>query len=137
MPPLPRRGTSLVEVMIAMVFSSIICAGLYEVGWKSRQYADYARVATEARSRAKEQLEEIVSYNLSDLCQASYQWKSDTNLSAMGYSIVRTPRVVWHAGDTSETNASSSLYAEVHVDVAFRSPLWKKMVTNTFSMIIQ
>lgn len=132
-----RQGVTLVEVMIAVLFSTAICAGLFEVGWKARRYAEYSRLATEARSRAKEQLEEIVSYNLSDLKQTSFQWKSETNISSLGYSIVRTPRVIFHAGNRAPAGASSSVYAEVHVDVMFQSPLWKKLMTNTFSMIVE
>jgi hypothetical protein len=123
--------------MIALVFATGICAGLYEVGWRARRYAEYSRVAAEARSRAKEQLEEFVSYNLSDLKKPGFQWRTETNESSMGYPIVRSPRVIWHAGNQAVVGASSGVYAEVHVDVTFTSPLWKKMVTNTFSVIIQ
>jgi Tfp pilus assembly protein PilV len=132
-----KMGTTLVEAMIAMVFATVISAGLYQVGWKARRYAEYSRLANEARSRAKEQLEEIISYRLSDLRQVSYQWRSETNTSSAGFSIVRTPRVVWHARDLSVVGASSGVYAEVHVDVVFRSPLWERLMTNTFSMIIE
>jgi type II secretory pathway pseudopilin PulG len=131
-----RHGMTLVEVMIALVIVMGMSAGLYQMGSMARRTAEYARLSTEARSRAKEQLEEIVSYKISDLQQASYQWKTETNSSAMGYDIVRTPRVLWHAADTAIVGMSSGVYAEVHIDVVFRPPLWKTQVTNTYSMLI-
>ncbi len=131
-----RHGMTLAEVMIALVIVMGTSAGLYEMGSMARRTAEYARLATEARSRAKEQLEEIISYKILDLKQPSFQWKSETNFSAMGYDIVRTPRVLWHAADTTLVGISSGVYAEVHIDVVFRPPLWKSQVTNTYSMIL-
>jgi Tfp pilus assembly protein PilV len=131
-----RQGLTLVEVLIAVFFATAICIGLYQIGWTARRYAEYSRLATEARSRAKELLEELNSYSLDDLRQPSFLWRTETNESSMGYEIVRSPRVTWHGSGTEVVGLSSGVYAEVHVEVAFRSPLWQKQMTNTFSMII-
>lgn len=128
---------TLVEIMIAMLFASGICAGLYQVSWQARRYAEYARLATEARELGKEKLEEILSYNANDLRSSSYWWTPETNFSSTGASITRQARAVWHAPDASVVGASSGVYAEIHVDVVFRSPLWKAIATNTFSTIVQ
>ncbi|MFO7535321.1 MAG: hypothetical protein R6X19_06525 [Kiritimatiellia bacterium] len=128
---------TLVEIMVAMFFASGVCAGLYQVGWQARRHAEYARLATEARELAKEKLEEILSYDLNDLRSSSYWWNTETNFSSTGAPILRQARAVWHAADASVTESSTGVYAEIHVDVAFRSPLWNAIATNTFSTIVQ
>lgn len=131
-------GYTLVEVMIAMAFTASICLGLYQVGWRARRYAEYSRIATEARSLAKEKLEEINSHTFKSISQPEcLLWNGDSNTSAMGSAIFRQPRVIWHDASKNVVGVESSVYAEVHVDVEFRSPLWDKMMTNTFSLLIQ
>ncbi len=133
-----KRGMTLVEVLIAMAITAGLCLGLYEVGWKARRYAEYSRVATEARALAKEKLEEIISYDFESLSQPScLLWNADTNTSSLGIPIQRRPQVVWHAADKAVVGVSSGVYAEVHVAVSFLSPLGTQMTTNTFSILIQ
>ncbi len=135
--PSGSRGLTLVEMMVALTVLSGIGAGLFRVGWQARRYAEYARLATEARALGKEKLEEILSYDLEDFRASSYWWSTDTNASYTGAPIVRQARVVWHGGDQSVTGSASGAYAEIHVDIAFRSPLWDAMTTNTFSTLVQ
>jgi hypothetical protein len=123
--------------MIAILFASALCLGLYQVGWQARRYAEYARLATEARAYAKEKLEEISSYPVEDLMASTYWWRTETNYSAIGAPIVRQPRVVWHKADGATANLTNAVYAEVHVDVIFRSQLWQALVTNSFPMIVK
>lgn len=131
-------GYTLVEVMIAMVFTAVICIGLFEVGWRAKRYAEYSRVATEARCLAKEKLEEINSHTFLSLSQPECSlWNADTTTSSLGYTIARQPRVVWHNANKSVVGVASSLYAEVHVDVSFISPLWGRKMTNSYSLIVQ
>ena len=133
-----RAGMTLVEVMIAMAVAGAICAGFFEVGWKARRYAEYARLSNEARSLAKERMEEILSYSFEDLAKPSCTlWNSDTNLSSSGFAITRKPRAIWHTSDQNVSCASSSVYAEVHIDVVFASPLWGGSMTNSFGTIKQ
>ncbi len=135
--PSGSRGLTLVEMMVALTVLSGIGAGLFRVGWQARRYAEYARLATEARALGKEKLEEILSYDLEDFRASSYWWSTDTNASYTGAPIVRQARVVWHGGDQSVTEAASGAYAEIHIDIAFRSPLWDAVTTNTFSTLVQ
>lgn len=133
-----HAGVTLVEVMIAMLFATAVCAGLYKVGWQARRFAEHSRLATEARSLAKEKLEEITSHSLEDLKASDYWWNVETNAGATGFMIVRKPCVYWHQGDGSRaTGSTNSVYAEVYVDVVFRSPLWGELVTNSFPIIVQ
>lgn len=124
------------EVLIAMLFASGLCLGLYQVGWQARRYSEYARLATEARAYAKEKLEEISSFPVDDLRNSAYFLKVETNYSAIGAAIVRQPRFVWHDANGAVTNLTNAVYAEVHVDVMFRSQLWQALVTNSFSTIV-
>ncbi len=102
------------------------------------RYAEYSRVATEARSLAKEKLEEIFSYGFESLQSGgNLLWNGDTTVSSLGYTIARQPRVTWHAADQSVVAVDDSIYAEVHVDVVFLSPLWGAPMTNTFSILVQ
>jgi prepilin-type N-terminal cleavage/methylation domain-containing protein len=130
-------GMTLVEVLIALALSVLLCAGLFKVGLKTAVFGEDNRVATEARFYAKERLEEILATgrgNLSDSCTLLL---SDTNLSTRGYPIVRIPRIVWHTADKSITGTSNAIYGEVHVDVRYWSPLSSTTVTDSFSTIIQ
>ena len=127
------RGLTLVEVMVAMALLSGICAGLYRVGWQARRYAEYARLANEARGLAKEKLEELVSHDLTELRASPSWWNADSNSSHTGASVVRQAHVVWH----DPPYGIGASYAEIHVDVAFRSPLWNAIMTNTFSTLVQ
>lgn len=132
-----RQGMTMVEVLIAMLFAAGVCAGLYKVGWQARRFAEHSRLATEARSLAKEKLEEIISHSLADLKTSTYWWNTDTNFGMTGYPIVRTSRVAWHQGDGGAAEYANAVYAEIDVDVVFPSPLWGKPVTNSFPMIIR
>ena len=59
-----------------------------------------------------------------------------TNNSTMNYPIVIRPRLAWHAADGTVTQATVAVYAEVHIDVTYMSPLSKKNVTDTYSMVL-
>ena len=116
----------------------MMCAGLYAVVLKARQFADHNRLATEARSLAKEKLEEMFAVGAGNLAKPSCTLLSaDTNLSSTGSSIVRRPRITWHAADGSTVSSSEASYAEVHVDVSYSSFLIKRPMTNSYSVIMR
>jgi Tfp pilus assembly protein PilV len=132
-----RRGFTLVEALITTVLTTMVCGGLFAVGIAAHRSAEHSRVATEARALAKQRVEEIMATGLTGLKQPSCTaMKGDTNYSAMGYKIVRKPRMIWHAASGSVTQSQHAAYAETHVDVVHVSPLFKRTVTNTYSVII-
>ncbi len=130
-------GMTLVEVLIALALTVLLCAGLFRVGLKVSAYGEDNRSATEARYFAKERLEEMLATGRANLTSSSTLLLSDTNISTRGYPIIRIPRVIWHAADKSVTGTSNAVYGELHVDVAYWSPLISHTVTDTFSTIIQ
>lgn len=133
-----RLGLTLVEVVIAMALVALLCLGLFTVGLKSRRFAEHSRVATEARTLAKQRLEEIVAGGRLNLATPTYTLLGVvSNTSSRGYPIIRTPYVLWHAADGASVGASSGVYAEVHVDVSFWTPLFDRLLTNSFSMIVE
>ena len=133
-----RSGMTLIEVCIAMILVLLLCGGLYAAGLKVVQFAEHNRLATEARALAKERMEEMIAYGASELAKPTCTVpNSDTNLSSLGYSIVRRPVLVWHAADGTVVASTNALYVEAHVDVTYRSPLIKRDMTDSFSMIIE
>jgi len=133
-----RAGMTLVEVCIAMALVALLCGGLYAVGLKARQFAEHNRLATEARSLAKERLEEMVSYGAANLAKPTCTLaNSDTNHSSLGYDIVRQPVIVWHAADGSVVGSTNAVYAEARVNVTYTSPLIKRQRTDSFSMLVE
>lgn len=131
-------GMTLVEVVIAMALTVLMCGGLYIVGGKARQFAEQDRLAAEARSLAKERLEEVISVGFANAIKPTCTvWQADTNTSSLGYTIVRQPRVVWHAADGSPCGSTNAVYAEVHVAVSYLSPLIKTQIVDSYSVILQ
>lgn len=115
-----RSGVTLLEVCVAMALTTLMCVGLYAVGLQARKFAEHSRVATEARSLAKQRLEEMISAGLANLVKPTCTLTAPiTNQSSLGYTLVRRPRIVWHAADGSVVAASNAIYAEVHVDVTY------------------
>ncbi|MBM3858606.1 MAG: type II secretion system protein [Verrucomicrobia bacterium] len=126
-----QEGLTLVEVAIALGVLSLLCSGVLLVTLHARRFAEHSRVATEAQSLAKERLEDMIAMGFVKMRQSNNISAVDTNLSSLRQPIIRRPRVIWHMG------SSTSVYAEVHIDMIFPSPLVKTLVTNTFSTIIQ
>lgn len=135
-----RSGMTLVEVCVTMALTILMTLGLYAVGLQARKFAEHNRLATEARSLAKERLEEMVSVGMANLVKPTCMLiAADTNESSLGYVLVREPRIVWHTADGSVCAISSAVYAayaELHVDVTYNSPL-KGQLTDTYSTIVQ
>jgi Tfp pilus assembly protein PilV len=131
-------GMTLVEVLIAMGLVTLLCGGLYGMTIQARRFAEHSRIAVEARSLARERMEEIVSIGRENLSQpSSTLLQPGTYGSSLGPTfVVRSPRVIWHNADRSVSSVSNGVYAEVHVDVAFRSPATRQMLTNTYSTIV-
>jgi type II secretory pathway pseudopilin PulG len=128
---------TLIEVCMAMALVLLLGGGLYITGQKAVQFAEHNRLATEARSLAKERLEEMIAYGATELAKPTCTiLNSDTNISSLGYSIVRQPILFWHAADASIVGSTNAAYVEAHVDVSYRSPLIKRQITDSYSMII-
>lgn len=133
-----RAGFTLVEVVIAMALTALLCGGLYTLGLKARRFAEHNRIATEARTLGKERLEEIISVGLENLLKPScLLMNTDTNISSLGYPIIRMAQVSWHAADRTVVSVTNSVYAEFHQQVSYYSPLLNKQITDTYSSIIQ
>jgi type II secretory pathway pseudopilin PulG len=130
-------GMTLVEVVIAMALVALMSAGLISVGLATRRFSEHNRIITEARTLAKDRIEDLVATRIDNLTAPGLTlMNSDTNLSSRGYPIVRSVQLVWHAADGTVA-ASTGTYAEVSCNVSFMSPLYKKTMTNTYSMLIQ
>lgn len=128
---------TLVEVVIAMALVALLSAGLIGVSLTTRRFSEHNRLATEARTLAKDRIEDLVATRIDNLTAPGLTLlQTDTNESSRGYPIVRSARLVWHMADGSVT-AATGTYAEVNIDVSFLSPLFDKTVTNTYSMLIQ
>jgi type II secretory pathway pseudopilin PulG len=133
-----RSGMTLVEVCVAMALTTLMTVGLYAVGLQARKFAEHNRLATEGRSLAKERLEEMISVGMANLAKPTCTLISaGTNESSLGYTLVRQPRIAWHAADGSVVAASNAVYAELHVDVSYNSPMTKAQVSDTYSTIVQ
>lgn len=132
-----RGGMTLVEVVIAMALVAMLSAGLIGLSLRTRKFSEHNRIATEARTLAKDRIEDLVATRIDNLTAPGLTlFRTDTNESSRGYPIVRSADVVWHAADGSVV-ASTGTYAEVTVNVSFLSPLFNKTLTNTYSMLIQ
>lgn len=135
----PQRctGMTLVEVTIAMAVTTLMSAGIFSVALKTRAFAEHNRAATEARTLARERMEEMIAVGLEGLASPSCTLtQTTTNRTSLGTMIVRTPHVVWHAQDDAITNAEDAVYAEIHVDVAYHSPLQKTEVTDVYASLL-
>ena len=131
------QGFTLVEVAIAMALVVLMSAGLYSMGLQVRRSANRNRLATEARAFAKERLEEIVALGLEDLAKPNSPLLEASQLtSAIHYVITQTPRVVWNAADGSSVAAADADYAEVYIDVSYRSQHTSRTITDTYSILI-
>ncbi len=131
-------GMTLVEVVIALALATLLCGGLYAVVLRTIRYSAHSRLATEARGIAKERIEDIISVGLTNLVNPSCTLlKTTTNTTGQGHIVVRSPRLVWHTADGgATTNSASAAYAEVHVDITYRSQLSDRALTDTFSGIV-
>jgi type II secretory pathway pseudopilin PulG len=132
-----HRGMTLIEVTLAMALTALMCIALIAVGVKAKRFSEHNRLAGEARSLGRERLEEMIAIGMANLAQPSCTLRNhDTNMSSLGRAIIREPRLFWHAADGSITVASSALYAEVHLDVLYTTPLLRGEVTDTYSTIV-
>jgi Tfp pilus assembly protein PilV len=133
-----KDGMTLVEVVIAMCLISLVCGGLYALNIKTMRFGEHNRLATEARSLAKERLEELISVGALNLAKPSCTMlNTDTNLSSRGYPIIRQPQIIWHAADGSVVASTNAAYAEIHMNVNYRSPLTKSLLVDSYPMILQ
>ena len=133
-----RSGMTLVEVMVALALVTLLTAGLYDLGLTVRRLSEHNSAATEARAFAKERIEEMVAMGRANLAfPGCLMMSATTNTTEQGYTMIRQPRIVWHGADRRVVGASTSVYAEVHVDVRFFSPLKKRFVTSTYSTLVQ
>lgn len=133
-----QSGMTLIEMLLAMGITALMCGGLYTMGIMLRRSSEGTRIATEARAFAKERLEEIIALGLEDAAKSSCTlFETTLGKSSTGAVIQRTPSVVWHTYDGAVvTNASTADYAEVNVRVTYPTPLMGKMLTDTYSTIV-
>jgi type II secretory pathway pseudopilin PulG len=129
-------GMTLVEVCVALALTAFMTMGLFSAGLQVRRFSEYNRLATEARSLAKERLEEIIAVGRVNLAKDTLTLlNASATPSSLGYSIQRQPRVTWHASDGSVV-ATDGVYAEISVDVSYASPITGETVVDSYSTII-
>lgn len=131
-------GFTLIEVTIAMALTTLMCVGLYGMGLSARRSAERNRLSTEARSFAKELLEEVVGIGRGNLAKptCTLLQTSVVKSSGPGYLITRTPQAIWHAADGSVVAAPDADYAEVHITVSYPSPQIDRTLSDTYSMLL-
>lgn len=133
-----HEGMTLVEMMVASALVAVMAIGLLSIGIKSQAFGEHSRTATEARALAKAGLEEMVAAGIETLrTQPGTLFQATTNLSNRDFPIIRQPSMVWHLPNGAVAASTNGTYAEVHVTVQFWSPLFKRMATNDYAMIIQ
>jgi len=129
-------GFTLAEVIIAVGLIFLLATGLYLSGIMVLKLTHFNRVSLEARSLGIQRLEEIRAAGLETIAlQAPYA--ALTNKLMYGEPVTRTVQVIGH--DTNGAvvaGLADSAYAEVHVRVAYYSPLTKSVVTNFFSTLV-
>jgi type II secretory pathway pseudopilin PulG len=132
-----KGGLTFVEVLISIALVSLMSAGLYAITLGARRWGEHNRLAAEARGLAKERLEEMLAVGRTSLAQPSSTLaNADTNLSSLGYQIVRTPVLAWHSANRSSTQAVNAAYCEAQVTVSYHSPLLGRQVSDAYSLLI-
>jgi hypothetical protein len=132
-------GFTILEVMVASALTLLVAGGLYAATLMAVRTVHSNRLAIAARGLGVERLEEVAAAGLANIAlQAPYPVQ--TNRMEAGYEsmLVTSVDVIGHAADQSvAASLAESAYAEVHVNVGFRSPFTKQMVTNRFSAIVR
>lgn len=129
-------GMTLIEVCVALALTVFMTMGLFSAGLQVRRFSEHNRLATEARSLAMERIEEIIAVGRVNLAKDTLTLvNASATPSSLGYSIVRQPRVTWHAADGSVV-ANNGAYAEVSVNVSYTSPITGETVVDSYSTII-
>ena len=95
------------------------------------------RVSFEARTLGIQLLEEMSANTVTELATLT-PFSVRTNQLQYGETVLRSVEVVGHdASHAVIPNIADSEYAEVHVNVAFFSPLTRSFTTNTFSALVR
>jgi len=134
-----RSGMTLSEVMVSMTLVAMLAGGLMMMGMRARALVEHNRLVTEARSLAKERVEEMLSLGVGELLKPSCTvTNQDVMLSSQGHQIFRRPIIIWHAADFSiVTDPDDAAYLEAHVHVSFMSPNNHKMYTDGYGVILK
>jgi len=119
-----REGTTLVELLMAVVLISIMASAIYVSGYTVLQQAQTVTITTAAHLYAKEGLEEISGKGYAVLSGgASTPQVTMVNPNTHRVDLVRTVKVIWHDfnGSTSSIPVANG-YAEVIVKVLWKVP---------------
>ncbi len=133
-----KRGFTLVEVLAASTFLTLMTIGLVACGLASIRTTQYMRVSTEARNLAKQRMETLTGAGREQLQVATYEaLLPQTNTVTLGHPVILRTRLYWHNALGQITVAESNQYAEIHVDVEYYEPYLRRTKTDTFSGIVR
>ena len=131
-----KGGFTLVEVLAASTFLTLMTVGLVACGLASIRTTQYMRVSTEARNLAKQRMELLVGAGRDQLQVATFEaLLPQTNTVTLGHPVILRTRLFWHDSLGHLTVAESNEYAEIHVDVEYYEPYLRRTKTDTFSGI--
>ena len=119
-----REGTTLVEVLMAVVIISIMAAAIYSGGFAVLRHAQSVTIVTAANLYAKEGLEEVVATGYDTLSGGSpVEQVTMVNPETHHVDLVRNIDVIWHEPDGSTNSVPvEGGYAEVIARVSWQVP---------------
>ena len=134
-----KAGMTLIEMMISMGITALMCAGLYSGGIMVHRSMSSLRIKTEAASFAKGGLEEMVAAGMENLATPALPLLNNaTDTSSTGASMVRKAHVIWHAADGSVVaSMDKDGYAEVHMDIYYPAPLSGKTLVARYATLVK
>jgi type II secretory pathway pseudopilin PulG len=119
-----REGSSLIELLTAVVIISIMAASIYVGGFAVLRQAQSVTIATAAHLYAKEGLEEMIAAGYDRLRGGEpVEQVIMANPETHHVDLVRMPSVIWHAPDGSTNSVPlANGYAEVIMRVSWQVP---------------
>ena len=131
-----HSGMTLIEVVIAMGLLAVVIAGLYACGLTVMKMRLYNSISSESRALGIQKLEEVAANGFDNIIQ-QVPFNPQTNYLADKYPVVRQVEVTGHTTNRMVTNLADSAYLEVHVHVAYYSPLSGRAITDCYSTIVR
>jgi len=133
-----REGTTLVELLMAVVIISFMAGAIYVGGLAVFAHTQSVTITTAANTYAKEGLEEIIAVGYDTLTGGEpIEQVILMNPNTHKVNLTRTTQVVWHAPDGSISDIPlEDGYAEVIVQVAWQVPRTSHTASSVISALL-